>query len=199
TRIAREIHDTLAQGFIGVSVHLEVAASILPASAEKARGQLETARALVRDSISEARRSIWQLRSASPAEENLASRLSGFIQQAASKAASKLEFRVSGTHRPLPPKMERELLKIGEEAVANAIRHADAKNIKVDLVFEPRRVKMTIADDGRGFARDANLSGPDGHFGLQGMRERAEQIEAELLVTSAPGEGTHVSVEAAIH
>ncbi|HEX7360646.1 MAG TPA: two-component regulator propeller domain-containing protein [Bryobacteraceae bacterium] len=196
-RIAREIHDTLAQGFIGVSVHLEVAASILPATAQKAREQLETARELVRDSIAEARRSIWQLRSAPAAEESLASRLSGFIQQAAAKASSKLEFRVSGTHRPLPPKIERELLKIGEEAVVNAIRHADAKSIKVDLIFEPKRVKMTIADDGRGFA--GNDSVPDGHFGLQGMRERAEQIDAELLVTSAPGEGTHISVEAAIH
>lgn len=196
-RIAREIHDTLAQGFIGVSVHLEVAASELPGSAEAARKQLETARELVRDSIAEARRSIWQLRSPGPMEENLASRLSGFIQQAASKAGSKLEFRVSGTHRPLPQKMERELLKIGEEAVVNAIRHAEASNIKVDLIFEPKRVKMTIVDDGRGFVW-ANGSVPDGHFGLQGMRERAQQIEAKLLVTSEPGEGTQVSVEAAL-
>lgn len=198
SRIAREIHDTLAQGFIGVSVHLEVAASELPESAEMSRKQLETARELVRDSIAEARRSIWQLRSPGPAEEGLASRLSGFIQQAASKAASKLEFRVSGTHRPLPPKMENELLKIGEEAVVNAIRHAEAKNIRVDLIFEPKRVRMMIADDGRGFLWGRNGSVPDGHFGLQGMRERAEQIEAELLITSEPGTGTQISVEAAI-
>jgi ligand-binding sensor domain-containing protein/two-component sensor histidine kinase len=197
-RIAREIHDTLAQGFIGVSVHLEVAASTLPESAGQAREQLETARTLVRSSLSEARRSIWQLRSPETADGNLASRLSGFIQQAASKARAKIEFQVSGTHRPLPPEMENELLKIGQEAVVNALRHSDANIIRVDLLFEPRRFRMTIADDGHGFVPATSPAGPNGHFGLQGMRERAEQIHAELAVISTPGQGTQISVEAVI-
>ncbi len=76
------------------------------------------------------------------------------------------------------------------------MRHADAENIAIELVFEPKKLRMTIADDGRGFAMEANGRGPAGHFGLQGMRERAEQIKAELKVDSKPGEGTRVSLEA---
>jgi len=198
-RIAREIHDTLAQGFVAVSVRLELIARMLSISTESAREQLKVASALVQDSLAEARRSIWELRSQRAEDEDLASRLSKLVKQVISTSAVKVEFQVIGAYRPLRPRVENELLRIAQEAIANVVRHADAKQIKIDLSFDAKKLKMTIVDDGRGFTRQENSSGPDGHFGLKGMHERAEQIDAELIVKSAPGHGTQVSVETVIN
>jgi signal transduction histidine kinase len=198
-RIAREIHDTLAQGFAGVSVQLEIVSRLMSTSTETAREHLDQARALVRKSLADARSSIWELRSQSNESEDLAARFSKMASQVAGSGPPKLELQVRGTYRPLKPKMEHELLKIAQEAVTNAVRHANAERIQVELAFDGGKLRMTIADDGRGFTGEANSSGPDGHFGLRGMRERAEQIDADLKVESAAGKGTIVSVEAAVN
>jgi len=198
-RIAREIHDTLAQGFVAVSVQLEVVARMLSISSESAQELLARVRGLVRDSISEARRSIWELRSQDAGNEDLASRLSKMAAQVTSTTPVKMQFQVLGTYRALPRKIENELLRIGQEAVTNVVRHAEAKHVRIALNFDVKKLRMTIADDGRGFTGEANSSGPDGHFGLKGMRERAEQIDAELTVNSNPGEGTSISVETVIN
>ncbi|MGA8028969.1 MAG: two-component regulator propeller domain-containing protein [Bryobacteraceae bacterium] len=197
-RIAREIHDTLAQGFVAVSVQLELIARVLSSSTESAQKLLKEARALVQNSLADARRSIWELRSQSEDNEDLASQLSKIAARVTSSTPLKVEFQVLGTYRSLPQKTQNELLRIGQEAVANVVRHAEAKHVQIDLKFDARKLRMTIADDGRGFAGQANSAGPNGHFGLKGMRERAEQINAELTVTSAPGQGTQVCVETVI-
>ena len=106
-----------------------------------------------------------------------------------------MQFQVLGTYRALPENIESELLKIGQEAVTNVVRHAHANEVKIDLAYDRKKVKMTIADDGRGFEGGVNSSGPEGHFGLRGMRERAAQIGAELNVKSRPGEGTEIDIE----
>jgi signal transduction histidine kinase len=106
-----------------------------------------------------------------------------------------VQFSVLGTYRELPEKIESEFLKIGQEAVTNVVRHANAKQVKIDLAYGDKKVRMTIADDGCGFEGTANSSGPDGHFGLRGMRERAAQIGAQLAVKSQAGEGTQIDVE----
>jgi signal transduction histidine kinase len=105
---------------------------------------------------------------------------------------------VHGTFRPLPATVEDELFRIGQEAVTNAVRHGGAKQIDIELVFDARRLRMTVSDDGCGFEGAVNSSGPDGHFGLKGMRERAKHIQAELRVDSAVGKGTKVWVETAV-
>jgi ligand-binding sensor domain-containing protein/signal transduction histidine kinase len=198
-RIAREIHDTLAQGFAAVSVQLEIVSRLLSSSLDSAKEHLDQARVLVRNSLAEARRSIWDLRSQSGENEDLAARLSKMATRVGDCAPGKIRLQVRGTYRPLAPKVEDELLKIAQEALTNAIRHAHANHINIELAFDVKRVRMTIADDGCGFATSANAPGPDGHFGLQGMRERAEQIEAELTVQSSPGKGTKISLEALVH
>jgi signal transduction histidine kinase len=197
-RIAREIHDTLAQGFVAVSVQLELIGRMLSISTESAREQLKVASMAVQNGLSEARRSIWELRSQPSGEEDLPARLSNIAKQATSSSGVKVDFQVVGAYRPLRPEVENELLRIAQEAVANVVRHADAKQIKIDLNFHAKKLRMTIADDGRGFTRQQNSSGPDGHFGLKGMQERADQIDAELIVKSAPGHGTQISVETVI-
>jgi signal transduction histidine kinase len=94
--------------------------------------------------------------------------------------------------------VEDELLRISQEAVNNALRHANPERITIELVYAARNLRMTIADDGCGFTPGAVTPGPNGHFGLKGMRERAEQINASLLVESAAGKGTRVFVEASL-
>ena len=101
-----------------------------------------------------------------------------------------------GSYRPLPDRTEGELLRIAQEAVTNVVRHAAASSIDIQLRYSRRRVRMTIADDGRGFAADPP-STADGHFGIAGMKERAQQIGGSVTVTSKGGEGTVVSAEVA--
>jgi signal transduction histidine kinase len=195
-RIGREIHDTLAQGIVGVSVQLEIVSRLLSTSAETAREHLDQARVLVRESLAEARRSIWQLRSESKENEDLASRLSKSARQAVGLSPVKLRLEVRGTYRPLGRNVEDELLRIGQEAVTNALRHAHPERIEVELAYTSKKLCMTITDDGCGFVTDSCTPGPNGHYGLKGMQERAEQINANLVVDSAAGKGTRVSVEA---
>ena len=197
-RIAREIHDTLAQGFAGVSVQLEIVSRRLSSSSDSAREHLDQARMLVRSSLAEARRSIWELRSQSSEIEDLASRLSKMATQMGGSGSPKISVQVRGSFRPLPPRTEDELLRIAQEAVTNSIRHAEAFEINIELAFDPKLLRMTIADDGRGFAPTGNTNGVNGHFGLQGMRERAAGIDAKLKLDTAPGAGTKLSLEVAV-
>ena len=195
TRIAREIHDTLAQGFVAVSVQLELVAQLLRGSVDAAREQLERAQALVRSSLEDARTSIWELRSQGGEREDLAVRILKVAEEVTSRSKSRarVQMQVSGTNRPLDEDVERELTRIAREAVANAVRHGDPENIVLRLEFEGSMFGMEIRDDGRGFA-GAPVDGATGHFGLTGMRERAEAIGASLTVKSGTGEGTSVQL-----
>jgi ligand-binding sensor domain-containing protein/two-component sensor histidine kinase len=194
-RIAREIHDTLAQGFVAVSIQLEVISRLLPGSVEAAEGMLGQTRTLVQSSLAEARRSIWKLRSEGPEKGDLASKLTKMVAQVTALTKMKIRFQVAGPYHKLPERVESELIKIGQEAVTNVVRHAGAKNIEIGLIYDAKKLTMTISDNGRGFEGAVKAAGPEGHFGLQGMRERAAQIGAELTVTSTPGQGTRISVE----
>jgi signal transduction histidine kinase/ligand-binding sensor domain-containing protein len=197
-RLAREIHDTLAQGFVGISVQLELLAQLLKSSREGAREQLDhqldQTRALVRASLADARTSIWALRSETT--EDLPARLRQSCDRVSSGSPARVYLQVKGTYRPVDRKIEDELLRIGQEAVSNAVRHADARRIDVQLVYATSGVSLVVADDGRGFAPSSNGAGPEGHYGIRGMRERAQEIDAVIVLDSAPGNGTRVSVEA---
>jgi signal transduction histidine kinase/ligand-binding sensor domain-containing protein len=198
-RIGREIHDTLAQGFVGVSVQLEIVSRLLGSSTDVARHHLDQARVLVRESLAEARRSIWQLRSQSAESIDLAGRLSKAARQATELSPVKLSMEVRGTYRPLERHVEDELLRIGQEAVMNALRHAKCERIDIELAYGLKNLLMMVSDNGCGFDPRLHESGSNGHFGLRGMRERAEQIHATLAVDSAEGKGTRVSVEAPLN
>jgi ligand-binding sensor domain-containing protein/signal transduction histidine kinase len=208
-RIAREIHDTLAQGFVGISVQLELLARLLTGSGgaappkaapQAALDQLDQARALVRASLADARTSIWDLRSeaagAPKQPDDLPSRLSRNCTRIAGGSSAKVYLQVKGTYRPVERKIEEELLRIGQEAVANAVRHAAATRIDVQLIYESAQVFLRVEDDGRGFTNPPGSSGPEGHYGIRGMRERAGEIDASLVLESTPGEGTRVLVAA---
>ena len=199
TRIAREIHDTLAQGFVAVSVHLELVAQLMRNSVDAAREQLERAQALVRSSLDDARTSIWELRSQGVEREDLAARILKMAEEVTGNAGvqragalrARVQMHVTGTNHPLDEDVERELTRIAREAVTNAVRHGEAANIVLRLEFEGSMFGMEIRDDGRGFA-GTPPDGSSGHFGMTGMRERAEAIGSTLTVESKPAEGTTV-------
>ncbi len=196
-RLAREIHDTLAQGFVGVSVQLELIARLLATSRESAVQQLDHARAMVRHCLEEARRSIWELRSTGASAEDLPARLARVCAVTPSESAAKVYLQVKGIYRPLAGKVENEMLRIGQEAVANALRHSGGRRVEVQLIYREASLLLEVQDDGNGFDwREMESAGPLGHFGLRGMRERAEQINAEFTVASSPGAGAKISVEA---
>jgi signal transduction histidine kinase len=161
---------------------------------EQLNDQLDQARALVRASLADARTSIWALRSETT--EDLPARLRQSCDRVSSGSPARVYLQVKGTYRPVKRNIEDELLRIGQEAVSNAVRHAEATRIDVQLVYADSRVSLEVADDGRGFAPTPNGAGPEGHYGLRGMRERAEEIDAVMVLDSAPGNGTRVSVEA---
>ncbi|HKR26664.1 MAG TPA: two-component regulator propeller domain-containing protein, partial [Acidobacteriaceae bacterium] len=196
TRIAREIHDTLAQGFVAVSVQLELVARLMQTSVAAAKAQLDHTRALVRSSIEDARLSIWELRSQDADHEDLASRLLKMSEEVIARAGVpvKAQIQVTGTYHPLDGEVEREVLRIGREAVVNAVRHGGPKNILLRLRYQEDRFAMEVRDDGRGFAGQP-ADGAAGHYGITGMRERAHAIDGELAVESREGEGTTVTLE----
>jgi signal transduction histidine kinase len=196
TRIAREIHDNLAQEMLGISVQLEVVARTMPANADVAKSQLDRVRLLVRHGIAEARRYVWDLRSQALENADLPTALSETARRLTTDTSIEAQVQVSGTFRPLARPVEENLLRIGQEAINNAVIHAQPKRILVNLRFDARKVQLSIRDDGRGF--DQAKAGVNGHFGLVGMRERAKQIGGELKVVSGPESGTEVIVEAPI-
>ena len=192
-RIAREIHDTLAQGFVGIGVQLETVAKLQPISAEQAREHLDRARILVRSSLAEARRTVWALRPGSLEQDDLAGALAQVARQLSGD--HEVEVRVAGRPRRLPAEVENNLLRIGQEALANAARHARADEIKVDLQFGNGVVRLSVQDDGCGFDVEHAAQAASGHFGLAGIRERVHNLGGELSLLSRPGQGSELVVE----
>jgi signal transduction histidine kinase len=195
SRIAREIHDTLAQGYVGISVQLEVLAELLRHhKTDDAAKHLDLTRGYVRQGLAEARQSIWALRSQDSDETTLPVKLRRMVE---AEGGSGLESRFSifGAYRPLPPDTEREILRVAHEAIHNVKKHAAAEHLYVQLEYGPGEIALEVRDDGRGF--DAAETPAPGHFGLTGMRERAKAIDGTLEVTSDPGGGTTVRLRAA--
>jgi signal transduction histidine kinase/streptogramin lyase len=192
-RIAREIHDNLAQDILGISVQLELVARLMPAAAEAAKGHLDRARILVRNSMTEARRYVWDLRSQELQKKDLPAALRDTARRLTAESGVEAVVEVAGPLRPLPLEVETNLLRIGQEAINNAVKHANANRIDVALNFDTRSVRLSVRDDGRGF--DAERQVADGHFGLIGMRERAEQIGGVLTIHSANERGTQIAVD----
>jgi signal transduction histidine kinase len=205
TRMAREIHDMLAQGFAGITVQLEAAEAALenvpdPASAaglavykvqmEKIRARIAKARDLARESLMEARRSMEALRSSSLEANSLSEALADLLTQMV-WGTMKSRYVLTGVPRPLPEEIEHCLLRTGQEAIANAVKHAQAQEVSMELSFEPERVRLRVHDNGRGF--DTALPSA-GRLGIIGMKERAEQVGGTLSIVSYLEKGTNIEL-----
>jgi signal transduction histidine kinase len=193
SRISRELHDTLQQALAGLHLQLDAGITFLEVAPEKVRDALVVSRAMVDHSQSEARRSIWDLRSHVLETGGLTGAFEEMIVPSPQGNNPQIEFRVVGEPRRLPMAMETNVLRIGQEAVTNALKHAGARWIRVELVYEPEKCLLRISDDGEGFDPSAPVAHL-GHFGLLGMRERAGKIKGWLQIHSRPGGGTVVEV-----
>lgn len=194
TRMARELHDTLEQELMGLSLQLDAATDTLPSSPATAQRALGTAQALLKHTRAEARRSIWDLRASALESGDLAAALREIVRPMNGERRPAISVEVRGTPRRLAPKIEANLLRIGSEAVTNAVKHAGAAHIEVALEFSPEEVALRIRDDGRGFDTTKALKLSEGHYGLLGMRERAEHIAGRLELHAAAGTGTELTV-----
>jgi len=196
SRIAREIHDTLAQGYVGISVQLEVVTELLRHNkVDAATRQLDTTRTHVREGLAEARQSIWALRSQDSGEKTLPVRLRR-VTERADGHGTEAKFSVFGAYRPLSPGIEREILRVAQEAIHNVEKHAGAQHLSVRLDYGPAEIALEVRDDGRGFAMSEEAASAPGHYGFTGMRERAAAIGGTLEVISEPGSGTSVRLHA---
>jgi signal transduction histidine kinase/ligand-binding sensor domain-containing protein len=193
-RLAREIHDTLAQGFVGISSQLDAVAMCLTDEASPARKYLDMARKMARHSVTEARRSVMDLRSSVLEGQDLASALESGTRVWTAGSGVEVKVDADGHPAELPQEMEQHLLRIAQEAVANALKHAGASRISIQLRTGDRKLRLRIEDNGHGFEQQDVFSSLGGHFGLIGMRERAERLGGDMHLQSRPGEGTEVEV-----
>jgi signal transduction histidine kinase/streptogramin lyase len=193
-RLAREIHDTLAQGFSGIASQLDAVVMCLGSNGEAARQHLELARKMARHSMTEARRAVMDLRSSVLEGRDLAEALKVGALAWAAPSGLPVELDVASPHKQLPQEIEQNLLRIAQEAVTNATKHAHASRVSVKLHSDHRNLYLRVADDGRGFNVSEGLNAFDGHFGLVGMQERAQRMRGQFRVESQPDGGTLVEV-----
>ncbi|MHC5755381.1 MAG: AAA family ATPase [Nostoc sp.] len=191
-RMAREIHDTLAQSFTGILVQVGATTQVLADDIEATQAHLEIIDELARTGLAEARRSVVALRPQLLEDGNLHSALHRLVTQMRATADTALIYEIKGTAYSLPDEVENNLLRIGQEALTNAIKYADAAEIRVELVYDNAQCILRVKDDGRGFGV-ATIPAVGG-FGLLGMSERAEHLGAQLSIQSQPGQGTEIVV-----
>ncbi|MGA2616076.1 MAG: sensor histidine kinase [Thermoguttaceae bacterium] len=193
-RIARELHDTLEQALGGLSFHLHAVDKNLPHSPQSAQQVLGVARSLLEYSRAEARRSIADLRASLLEDGDLTAALKTVAVQAQVGSTTVVEAVVEGEPRRLPGRVETNLLRIAQEALTNALKHGKPSRVELKLSFDQEDVTLRIIDDGAGFEVEQTAAADGGHFGLLGMRERAEKIQGCFAIHSAAGHGTEIVV-----
>ena len=195
TRLAREIHDTLLQGVTGIALQLRAALPHVQASSDDALTTLERVADLAENTSREAREVVWDMRPNTLNGEEFVRAVEITAHRALADTSVVLQFTVSGRPRLLDEDAQRVVLRIVQEAMANVVRHAAANAICLTLAFGPHRLRVAVADDGRGFTVEPDFRSYAGHWGLVGMRERADQIGASLQVQSAANRGTSVTLQ----
>ena len=189
--MAREIHDTLAQAFTGISLQLGIAEDTLLTHPESAKERLKTAKTLAREGIKEARRSVRALRSQALESGGLIAALRKLLDKMMSGTNIDSEVIVEGELFSLTPEIEMELFRIAQEAVTNILRYAQASQMSIQLVYETDTVYLQVKDNGVGF--DLNSVANKG-FGLLGMQERCDRLDGNLAIDSSIEKGTEITV-----
>lgn len=193
SRLAREMHDTVIQGCAGVSALLEAASTVQPAPAEIARDLLDRARIQVRQTLSEAREAVWDLRHTSLEGDSISSALTELARRLAAESGIDVRAISQGAPVLLSGSVQANLLLVAREAARNALEHSGARSVFIGLSIARKTLALEIVDDGCGFTpppRDAPLNG---HYGIVGMRERIDQIGGDFQIVSERGKGTRVT------
>ena len=194
-RIARELHDTLEQELAGITMQLDLAVDCFRQVPMVAFDALSAARSMSRHSMVEARRSVWDLRCSLLENGDLPSALTEVVRSIPAPPETKVEIRVEGTPVRLPGRVEMNLLRIGQEAASNGIKHGQAVNVQIALRYMPEKVILEVRDDGCGLRGEHSKAG---HFGMLDMHESSQTLGSQLVIESAPANGTIISVEVAM-
>jgi two-component system NarL family sensor kinase len=195
-RIAREIHDTVAQQLAGLALKLDAAGALLDSDPARGRAALASAAELARTALGDARRSVLDLRGAPLAGLPLHEALAQLVRDFGAQQGVKARFKLNGTPRTLAPRVELTVYRVAQESLTNVARHAAAKRVSVTLELGRRPaapVRLVVQDDGRGFDPEAPIDG--GHVGLAGMRERARLLGGTLDIAAAPDQGARLTLE----
>lgn len=190
-RLSREIHDTLLQGLYGVALRCEAITKAVESSAPWLQHHFLQMRKDVQEYIHEARQSIQDLRSPRLLDCDLTGALREFGERVTVGTPIEFQLAVHGVPREIDAKVDQQLLRIAQEALVNALRHAEPRGVRVELCYEKAGVTLRVSDDGRGFDPES-LSEGNGHYGLTGMRERAASVGGTLHITSADGRGAQI-------
>jgi signal transduction histidine kinase/ligand-binding sensor domain-containing protein len=193
TRIAQELHDNLIQDVMGISLQIEVTDELLPADVP-AKQSLGRALRLCKSALEEGRRALNDLRSAPLSAGDLVKSFSQLSDQFAGKSGTRVDVVVEGRERPLSALAGNDVLQIGRQAISNAFQHAHARKIHVLLSYGERFLQVRVRDDGRGINEEALNLRRAGHYGISGMKERAERLGGSLSIRSLVGEGTEVNL-----
>jgi signal transduction histidine kinase len=188
TRMAQDLHDTLLQGFVGVTLHLQALERQMREAPEQAGSALGRVLSMADDALREGRRMVWDMRAPELEGHDLAGAVETAARRAVEGLAIRLDFQVSGVPRPLAPPLETTVLRVAREAVSNVVRHANASELSIRLSFAPDAVALFVRDDGTGF--EPSRIEASGHWGLVGMSERAVRAGGRLRVHGAAGAGT---------
>jgi signal transduction histidine kinase len=192
--LAREIHDTLLQGVTGIALQLGTVLPQVRTSPDEAADALERIVELALETSRSARQAVWDIRPPALADGDFAHAAETAAQRIANDAGIAVTLSMSGGVRPLPLKHQSVVLRVVQEAVTNAVRHAHARTIRLHLAYGARRFHVAVSDDGRGFEVDPDFRSYEGHWGLLGMQERASSLGGALMVHSAPERGTTVKL-----
>lgn len=195
TRIARELHDTLLQGFVGVSSQLSVVAAQFQETPEIAERHLDVARKMIRHSVTEARRAVQNLRTVETDRKSFKQLLEETVNRVTEGKSLRIEIETNGTPFNFAPDAAHQILHIAEESIVNAVKHSEAGKIKIICLYAAPTFRLEITDDGKGFDTDNAFSTLNGHFGLLGMNERAEKAGGKLYVKSGAAGGTKIVFE----
>ncbi|MES2921084.1 MAG: ATP-binding protein [Verrucomicrobiota bacterium] len=195
SRLARDLHDTLEQGLTAIHLQLHAIGPSQQEASGETQERVGAARQLVLQCHSEIRRSIWNLRSEALEHFDLGEALHRAAQSLFLGSRTRVEFRQQKGDMKIPQLIGDNVLRIGQEAITNALKHADASVLRIDLTTTADRISLVVSDDGSGFTPSIAPDGRTGHFGLVGMRERTERIGGKLDITSQPGEGTTIRIE----
>jgi signal transduction histidine kinase len=195
TRLAQELHDTVEQTLTGIALQLDTAAKLHTRNPQDSLAHLDLARDLMGRSQMEVRQSVWDLRRLVQEQFDVGKALLEAAREITSGLSIQVELRTIGRVRPLPEVVEENFLRIGREALANVVKHAQASAVNLLLDFEPHRVVLQIQDNGLGFEPSAAPGPTQGHFGLLGMSERAKRLDGQFHLISVPGQGTTLLVE----
>ena len=184
-RMAREIHDTLAQGLTGIVLQLEGAEQVAGESIEELEDHLARAKEHARECLREARRSVWNLLPPALEKMSLPAALQDEVRRFSDGGSEQASFKAAGRSRDLSARVQAALLRICQESLTNVRKHAQASQVSVGLTFQADRVLLHVQDNGKGFDPEAPLTPTaQGGFGLRGIRERADELAGQIVVVS---------------